>query len=839
MKKVYFIILMLAFTASLFPQSENFNTSIHKTRNGKKYWYAADTSQTHSPKPGFETFTGIAIDTLGCIQCHGATDASGNAYPSDYSQGTCSDCHDGTPGAGNVTDTQCFSCHGRQGFEKKVYSDVHRTAGMMCWDCHTTTDMHGDGTEYNSFLEAGALSADCEDCHVDGNLAGAPVYDHTDVDPHNGELHCTACHSESVISCYNCHFNSKSEGHVKRAYTKIKDFVILVNREKDGKVGTASFQSLTYDLPGGGDSTWVAFAPYTPHTTMQKGRTCSDCHASQNVNDYFANGQLDFAKWNSTDTTLTTLTGVVPFPYDYETSFKMDYLTYTGDLHAPAGPSKEWHAIGEDTWDGHQLFFATPLDTDQMYMLSLDFGKVWANFDSSQHKTRFGKQFWYGKEYGGFETLTDVPIEDMGCRECHGATNADGDPYDEDYSRGDCSDCHGTNTLNGDAAAMQTQCLSCHSRQATEIGWINSGLLENVHGDSLTCKDCHMPNEDLNVPGLAAFDDMHSLGHDQSQSYASMLSEGAMNANCENCHDASTHSTSSNPHGEKLSCEACHASTVVTCYNCHLDSQVSNHIKRAYTKAKDFVILANRTKDGKVYPMSFQALTYQDSLSWVAFGPFSPHSIMKNGRSCSDCHENMGGSIPAIEEYNANHTITFGKWNDDTTLTTMKGIIPMPVDYETQFKMDFLTYTGDQSAAPGPSKEWKSNGKNTWDGHQMMFATPLTTAQMAALGFDTTYVSITPEEEPNIVSRFELKQNYPNPFNPTTTIEFSLPHTARITMVVFDVLGKEIAKIYDNKVVKTGTHKVDFDASKLASGIYFYQIRGENFARTRKMFLLK
>ncbi len=84
-----------------------------------------------------------------------------------------------------------------------------------------------------------------------------------------------------------------------------------------------------------------------------------------------------------------------------------------------------------------------------------------------------------------------------------------------------------------------------------------------------------------------------------------------------------------------------------------------------------------------------------------------------------------------------------------------------------------------------------------------------------------------------------MKQNYPNPFNPSTTIEFDLPFTTEVTMVIFDVLGKEVSQIYNNDVVKAGNHKINFDASKLASGIYFYQLRTKNFVKTRKMFMLK
>ena len=54
-----------------------------------------------------------------------------------------------------------------------------------------------------------------------------------------------------------------------------------------------------------------------------------------------------------------------------------------------------------------------------------------ANFDTSLHATRVGKPWWYDKDNGGFELLTDIPIEDLGCVECHGPTDADGEPeYD-------------------------------------------------------------------------------------------------------------------------------------------------------------------------------------------------------------------------------------------------------------------------------------------------------------------------------------------------------------------------------------------------------------------------
>ncbi|MCP3905234.1 MAG: hypothetical protein GY715_16535 [Planctomycetes bacterium] len=73
--------------------------------------------------------------------------------------------------------------------------------------------------------------------------------------------------------------------------------------------------------------------------------------------------------------------------------------------------------------------------------------------------------------------------------------------------------------------------------------------------------------------------------------------------------------------------------------------------------------------------------------------------------------------------------------DDDTdVLTWIHGIVPIPEDYVTRFKMDFITYDGATSDPPGPSTNWSSIGKDTWDGHQMFFMTPLTRQQMTAIG---------------------------------------------------------------------------------------------------------
>lgn len=85
---------------------------------------------------------------------------------------------------------------------------------------------------------------------------------------------------------------------------------------------------------------------------------------------------------------------------------------------------------------------------------------------------------------------------------------------------------------------------------------------------------------------------------------------------------------------------------------------------------------------------------------------------------------------------------------------------------------------------------------------------------------------------------FDLQQNYPNPFNPTTSIKFALPTAGNISLKVFDQLGKEVETLADG-FRAAGTYEINFDASKLTSGIYFYKLVANDFTATRKMMLLK
>ena len=104
-----------------------------------------------------------------------------------------------------------------------------------------------------------------------------------------------------------------------------------------------------------------------------------------------------------------------------------------------------------------------------------------------------------------------------------------------------------------------------------------------------------------------------------------------------------------------------------------------------------------------------------------------------------------------------------------------------------------------------------------------------------SLGNPSTYVE---ETVPTTPISFKLNPAYPNPFNPTAILSFELPITSFVTLNVFDVTGRQVATLANGEY-SAGIHKCNFDGKGLASGIFFYQLKAENFIDTKKMVLIK
>jgi len=105
----------------------------------------------------------------------------------------------------------------------------------------------------------------------------------------------------------------------------------------------------------------------------------------------------------------------------------------------------------------------------------------------------------------------------------------------------------------------------------------------------------------------------------------------------------------------------------------------------------------------------------------------------------------------------------------------------------------------------------------------------------------TSSVPLTSVESMNRILpfTFELKQNYPNPFNPSTTIIFGIPTQSQVTLIIYNLLGKEVAVLVHNETMPAGSYMKQWNAENTPSGVYFYRLQAGTFTETKKLILLR
>lgn len=113
-----------------------------------------------------------------------------------------------------------------------------------------------------------------------------------------------------------------------------------------------------------------------------------------------------------------------------------------------------------------------------------------------------------------------------------------------------------------------------------------------------------------------------------------------------------------------------------------------------------------------------------------------------------------------------------------------------------------------------------------------------TSQQSAPVTFGVTTAPIGITQISSIVKEFKLEQNYPNPFNPVTNINFSIPKSEFVSLRVYDILGREVKSLISEQM-SPGVYNVDFDASGLSSGMYYYSLRAGDNVSVKKMVLVK
>ena len=89
-----------------------------------------------------------------------------------------------------------------------------------------------------------------------------------------------------------------------------------------------------------------------------------------------------------------------------------------------------------------------------------------------------------------------------------------------------------------------------------------------------------------------------------------------------------------------------------------------------------------------------------------------------------------------------------------------------------------------------------------------------------------------------VPAAFALLQNYPNPFNPTTVISYQIASAGKVSLKVYDLLGREVATLV-NELKSAGSYTATFNAINLASGVYFYRLQAGSFTQTKRLVLLK
>lgn len=334
-----------------FDPETTFPISLHGTRRGKTTFYQAQAG-------GFEQITGIPIEDLWCQNCHARTRADGTIIEAGHYEPDCLDCH--ITEGGTVTEDACLKCHGRRRIERSAFEDVHVAAGMTCLDCHTRREMHGDGTGHLSMRAAGAMDVTCEGCHPDPPHSTSHWI-------HEGRLHCSACHTQAVLTCFNCHFDyNAATGHIgTTASAACTSNVLLLQEEETSLVHAGAMLGLSWN-----EQTFVLMTPYAGHTIAARGRSCNTCHGNAHVKQYLDDRTVRMTRWDETAGDLRAAEGAVPIPPDYRESLRFDFAKPVIAEDAQGRRRTEWYFL-KDRADLMQMMYARPLTAEQWEHLSI------------------------------------------------------------------------------------------------------------------------------------------------------------------------------------------------------------------------------------------------------------------------------------------------------------------------------------------------------------------------------------------------------------------------------------------------------------------------------------
>jgi hypothetical protein len=414
--------------------------------------------------------------------------------------------------------------------------------------------------------------------------------------------------------------------------------------------------------------------------------------------------------------------------------------------------------------------------------------------------------------------VTDINAEN--CAYCHDDGHYHVFPDQWNYSK----------HANPTAPYTRASCAPCHNGRGF-IDFVDggkTGLSEDVDkNNQITCATCHDPHDVTNSHQLRTLDNVLNNGQNANV--------GGYGVLCMNCHKSrrdgveyveeyldhlSSHygphhgpqadmlyATNTYTWGEVLGSSAHLSGTENACVDCHM--------------SEEYVDLGTHTPYAGGHTFS---MVFPDETDNVA--------------ACEPCHGDVGENFSDKKFfYNGATSDLDGNGTAEGLQIEIQGLLDMlamelPPEGSTDINTIDSSWTLDQAAG-------FYNYEYIREDRSLGIHNPVFTYELLVLSITKNggVVSV-PDNASNLPKEFNLAQNYPNPFNPSTTIEFSLPAQTDVKVVIYDALGNELDVLF-NGSKSPGIHRLNWNASNYASGIYFYKMHAGTFTQVKKMLLLK
>lgn len=430
-----------------------------------------------------------------------------------------------------------------------------------------------------------------------------------------------------------------------------------------------------------------------------------------------------------------------------------------------------------------------------------------------------------------------------------------------------CESCHGPGSehygLTADSRMVATlsadNCAWCHDSGEHHFfpeQWDNSGHGQHPYPENRnSCAPCHN--------GQGFVDYIKGGKEPLVDGY-----EYDMAITCATCHDP--HNATLDYQLRTLDVTLADSITTITeggygklCMNCHksrrdaveyVAAYLSNasHFGPHHGPQADMLSASNVWTFGQILPTSPHLMDAENSCvschmysSEEAEGIplFGGHTFSMtdpggndNVEACSTCHGDIGTSFADKKYYINGNADLNGNGVAEGLQIEIQGLLDylatfLPIDEEGEVVIDSTVTLNVAAATYNYLVVLKDRSLGV---HNPAFAFALLKASIEAVG---GVVNVEPIDN-NLPHSYVLEQNYPNPFNPETKIQFSVPENAEVSLVIYDAIGNEIETLVSGQMAP-GKYSYSWDASKYASGIYFYKLTSNNFIKVNKMVLVK